>query len=121
MAIHPGGDNVLVGTYDRKMQWFDLDLSTKPYQTLRVHAYAIRGVAFHKRYPLFASVSDDRSLIVCHGMVYNDLLQNPLIVPLKKFTHHRITNDFSALDVIFHPTQPWVFSCGADSMIYLYT
>nr|NVI69896.1 putative ribosome biogenesis protein BOP1 homolog [Cucujiformia] len=27
MAIHPGGDNLLVGTYDRKMLWFDLDLS----------------------------------------------------------------------------------------------
>nr|NVI69949.1 putative ribosome biogenesis protein BOP1 homolog [Cucujiformia] len=26
MAIHPAGDNLLVGTYDRKMLWFDLDL-----------------------------------------------------------------------------------------------
>nr|NVI69900.1 putative ribosome biogenesis protein BOP1 homolog [Cucujiformia] len=26
MAIHTGGDNLLVGTYDRKMLWFDLDL-----------------------------------------------------------------------------------------------
>lgn len=70
IAIHQGGDNLLVGTYDRKMLWFDLDLSTKPYQTLRLHGTAIRGVAFHKRYPLFASGSDDRSLIVSHGMVY---------------------------------------------------
>lgn len=70
MAVHPGGDNLLVGTYDRKMLWFDLDLSTKPYQTLRLHGTAVRGVAYHKRYPLFASGSDDRSLIVSHGMVY---------------------------------------------------
>nr|NVI69921.1 putative ribosome biogenesis protein BOP1 homolog [Cucujiformia] len=27
MAIHPGGDNLLVGSYDRKVLWFDLDLS----------------------------------------------------------------------------------------------
>nr|NVI69943.1 putative ribosome biogenesis protein BOP1 homolog [Cucujiformia] len=26
IAIHPGGDNLLVGTYDRKVLWFDLDL-----------------------------------------------------------------------------------------------
>nr|MBE5724373.1 putative ribosome biogenesis protein BOP1-like protein [Cucujiformia] len=26
MAIHPGGDNLLVATYDRKVLWFDLDL-----------------------------------------------------------------------------------------------
>nr|NVI69941.1 putative ribosome biogenesis protein BOP1 homolog [Cucujiformia] len=25
IAIHPGGDNLLVGTYDRKTLWFDLD------------------------------------------------------------------------------------------------
>ncbi|XP_017879423.1 ribosome biogenesis protein BOP1 homolog [Ceratina calcarata] len=121
MAIHPGGDNVLVGTYDRKMLWFDLDLSTKPYQTLRLHGTGVRGVAFHKRYPLFASGADDRGLIVSHGMVYNDLLQNPLIVPLKRLCDHESYNDFGILDVMFHPIQPWVFSAGADSTIRMYT
>ncbi|CAL7948898.1 unnamed protein product [Xylocopa violacea] len=121
MAIHPGGDNVLVGTYDRKMLWFDLDLSTKPYQTLRLHGTGIRGVSFHKRYPLFASGADDRGLIVSHGMVYNDLLQNPLIVPLKRLCNHESYNDFGILDVMFHPIQPWVFSAGADSTIRMYS
>ncbi|XP_054016149.1 ribosome biogenesis protein BOP1 homolog [Hylaeus anthracinus] len=121
MAIHPGGDNVLVGTYDRKMLWFDLDLSTKPYQTLRLHGTGVRGVAFHKRYPLFASGADDRGLIVSHGMVYNDLLQNPLIVPLKRLCNHESYNDFGILDVMFHPIQPWVFSSGADATIRMYT
>lgn len=27
-------------------------------------------MAFHKHYPLFASGSDDGTVIVCHGMVY---------------------------------------------------
>ncbi|KZC15138.1 Ribosome biogenesis protein BOP1 like protein [Dufourea novaeangliae] len=121
MSIHPGGDNILVGTYDRKMLWFDLDLSTKPYQTLRLHGTGVRGVAFHKRYPLFASGADDRGLIVSHGMVYNDLLQNPLIVPLKRLCDHVSYNDFGILDVMFHPIQPWVFSAGADSTIRMYT
>lgn len=120
MAIHPLGDNLLVGTYDRKMLWFDLDLSTKPYQTLRLHGTAVRGVAFHKHYPLFASGSDDRSLIVSHGMVYNDLLQNPLIVPLKRLQDHEAFNDFGIFGVVFHPLQPWVFSSGADGTIKLY-
>ncbi|KAH1018681.1 ribosome biogenesis protein BOP1 homolog [Dendroctonus ponderosae] len=121
MAIHPGGDNLLVGTYDRKMLWFDLDLSTKPYQTLRLHGTSVRGVAYHKRYPLFASGSDDRSLIISHGMVYNELLQNALIVPLKRLQDHQPFNDFGILGVHFHPLQPWVFSSGADSTIKLYT
>ncbi|XP_018357585.1 PREDICTED: ribosome biogenesis protein BOP1 homolog [Trachymyrmex cornetzi] len=121
MDIHPGGDNVLVGTYDRKMLWFDLDFSKEPYQTLRLHGTGIRAVAFHKRYPLFASGADDRALIVSHGMVYNDLLQNPLIVPLKRLCNHESYNDFGILDVIFHPIEPWVFSAGADFTIRMYT
>jgi len=31
---------------------------------------AIRSVDIHKKYPLFASTSDDGSVVVCHGMVY---------------------------------------------------
>jgi ribosome biogenesis protein ERB1 len=35
MDIHPGGDNLIIGSYDKKLCWFDLDLSSKPYKTLR--------------------------------------------------------------------------------------
>ncbi|XP_029448153.1 ribosome biogenesis protein BOP1 [Rhinatrema bivittatum] len=121
MAVHPGGDNVICGSYDSKLAWFDLDLSTKPYKMLRHHKKALRAVAFHKHYPLFASGSDDGSVIVCHGMVYSDLLQNPLIVPVKVLKGHDITHDLGVLDVTFHPTQPWLFSSGADSTIRLFS
>ncbi|XP_069478001.1 ribosome biogenesis protein BOP1 [Ambystoma mexicanum] len=121
MAIHPGGDNLICGSYDSKLAWFDLDLSTKPYKVLRHHRKALRGVSFHKHYPLFASASDDGAVIVCHGMVYNDLLQNPLIVPVKVLKGHEITRDLGVLDVTFHPTQPWLFSSGADATIRLFT
>lgn len=36
----------------------------------RHHKKAVRGVAYHRLYPLFASASDDGSVIVCHGTVY---------------------------------------------------
>ncbi|XP_047200102.1 ribosome biogenesis protein bop1 [Hippoglossus stenolepis] len=121
MAVHPGGDHVICGSYDCRLSWFDLDLSTKPYKMLRHHKKAVRGVAYHRTYPLFASASDDGSVIVCHGTVYNDLLQNPLIVPVKVLRGHVITHDLGVLDVTFHPTQPWVFSSGADATIRLFT
>ncbi|BES94044.1 Pescadillo homolog [Nesidiocoris tenuis] len=121
IAVHPGGDNLIVGTYDRKVLWFDLELSTKPYKRLSLHSQAVRSVAYHSRYPLFATVSDDQSLIVSHGMVYNDLLQNALIVPLKRFSCHKQVSDFSLFSVTFHPQQPWVFTSGADGNIILYT
>ena len=37
---------------------------------LRHHKKAIRQVTYHERYPLFASCSDDGTVIICHGMVY---------------------------------------------------
>ncbi|XP_069544102.1 ribosome biogenesis protein bop1 isoform X2 [Brachyistius frenatus] len=121
IAVHPGGDHVICGSYDCRLSWFDLDLSTKPYKMLRHHKKAVRGVAYHRAYPLFASASDDGSVIVCHGTVYNDLLQNPLIVPVKVLRGHVITHDLGVLDVTFHPTQPWIFSSGADATIRLFT
>jgi len=35
MDIHPLGDNLIVGSYDKKLAWFDMDLSAKPFKTLR--------------------------------------------------------------------------------------
>lgn len=55
---------------DKRLAWYDLDLSTKPYRALRYHSHALRSVAFHRKYPLFASASDDASVHIFHGMVY---------------------------------------------------
>ncbi|KAG7253963.1 hypothetical protein CRUP_008108, partial [Coryphaenoides rupestris] len=50
-----------------------------------------------------------------------DLLQNPLIVPVKVLRGHALTHDLGVLDVTFHPSQPWLFSSGADATIRLFT
>jgi ribosome biogenesis protein ERB1 len=121
LDVHPGGDNVIVGSYDKRLCWFDLDLSSRPYKTLRYHSQAIRQVTFHKRYPLFASSSDDGSIQIFHGMVYNDLLQNPLIVPVKILRGHSVVSSLGVLDIEFHPTQPWILSSGADHTLRLWT
>ncbi|KAI8909726.1 NUC169 domain-containing protein, partial [Gorgonomyces haynaldii] len=121
LDVHPqAGDNVIVGTYDKKLHWFDMDLSAKPYKTMRYHTAAVRQVHYHKRYPLFCSSSDDGNCLVFHGMVYADLMQNPLIVPLKKLSGHEVVDNLGVLDMQFHPTQPWVFTCGADKTIKLW-
>lgn len=103
------------------------------------HEKAVRQVVYHKRYPLFASSSDDGTIQVFHGMVYNDLLQNPLIVPVKILRGHETkdalgkcesdhllqpityTLSLGVLDIEFHPTQPWIFSSGADGTLRLWT
>ncbi|KAI4367089.1 hypothetical protein MLD38_022864 [Melastoma candidum] len=37
IAVHPAGDNVIVGRREGKLCWFDMDLSSKPYRVLRCH------------------------------------------------------------------------------------
>ncbi|KAL8116791.1 hypothetical protein AgCh_023085 [Apium graveolens] len=92
IAIHPGGDNVIVGSREGKLCWFDMDLSSQPYKILRCHPKDITSVAYHRSYPLFASCSDDGTAYVFHGMVYSDLNQNPLIVPLEILRGHQSSN-----------------------------
>ncbi|KAL4703128.1 hypothetical protein ACJJTC_000187 [Scirpophaga incertulas] len=121
VVLHPGGDNLLAVSYDGRCNWFDLELSARPYQTLRLHARAVRGAAFHPRYPLFATAGDDRHVVVCHGMVYNDLLQNPLLVPLKQLEGAPPRDGLSTLALCWHPAQPWLLAAGADGCVRLYS
>eukprot|EP00252_Welwitschia_mirabilis_P007906 TRINITY_DN19604_c0_g1_i1.p1 TRINITY_DN19604_c0_g1~~TRINITY_DN19604_c0_g1_i1.p1 ORF type:complete len:727 (-),score=145.50 TRINITY_DN19604_c0_g1_i1:175-2355(-) len=120
LSVHPGGDNLIVGSKEGKVCWFDMDLSSSPYRTLKNHDKDILAVAFHNSYPLFASCSDDCTAYVFHGMVYSDLLQNPLIVPLKVLRGHQSVSDRGILHCEFHPKQPWLFTAGADSIVKLY-
>ncbi|KAG5437015.1 hypothetical protein PCANB_001291 [Pneumocystis canis] len=120
--IHPQGDNIIIGSYDKKLVWVDMDLSSRPYKTLCYHTKALRSVAFHKGiYPLFCSSADDGTIHVFYGMVYNDLMENPLLVPLKILRGHEIKHSLGVLNTQWHPKQPWLFSCGADSTIRLWT
>jgi ribosome biogenesis protein ERB1 len=126
--IHPtsstasGGDNLIVGSYDRRLLWHDLELSQRPYKTLRYHRKAIRAVKFHPggRYPLFADASDDGSLQIFHGSVTGDMLSNATIVPLKVLKGHKITGELGVLDVDWHPREPWCVSAGADGTCRLW-
>ncbi|KAL2011775.1 hypothetical protein VTN00DRAFT_4493 [Thermoascus crustaceus] len=126
--IHPtsstaaGGDNIIVGSYDRRLLWHDLDLSARPYKTLRYHRKAIRAVKFHPggRYPLFADASDDGSLQIFHGSVTGDMLTNATIVPLKVLKGHKVTGELGVLDIDWHPREPWCVSAGADGTCRLW-
>ncbi|KAF8211329.1 ribosome biogenesis protein ERB1 [Mycena galopus ATCC 62051] len=117
MDVHPSGDHLIVGGYDRKLCWFDLELSDKPYKILRYHTRAIRSLAFHPTYPLFASSSDDGAIQVFHSRVYNDLMTDPLIVPLKILRGHTVKAGLGVLQVKWCARQPWLVSGGADGTV----
>ncbi|KAF8542271.1 NUC169 domain-containing protein [Trichophaea hybrida] len=119
--VHSGGDNIIVGAYDKRLLWHDLELSTKPYRTLRYHEKAIRAVKYHQGgYPLFVSASDDGTIQVFHGKVFADMMENPLIVPLKILKGHKVTQALGVLDVDWHPKECWLFSAGADGTARLW-
>lgn len=120
--IHPRGDHLLASSYDKRVLWHDLDLSATPYKTLRYHEKAVRSIQFHKgKLPLFASASDDGSIHVFHGTVYDDFMTNPLLVPLKKLTGHKVVSSIGVLDLAWHPKEAWLFSAGADNTARLWT
>lgn len=122
LDVHPHGGHIICGGFDKRMEWYDLELSAQPYKTLRYHDRAVRGVAFHKRYPLFATCSDDGTIRVFHSSVFDDWTKEPMIVPLKILKGHGVTSySLGVMDIAFHPTQPWLFSAGADTTIRLYT
>lgn len=120
--VHPGGDNLLVGSYDKRLLWHDLELSVRPYKTLRYHQKAIRAVRFHQGgLPLFADASDDGSLQIFHGKVVDDMMENATIVPLKVLKGHQVKKELGVLDLDWHPREPWCVSAGADGTCRLWT
>lgn len=126
--IHPtssavtGSDNLIAGSYDRRLLWHDLDLSPRPHKTLRYHEKAIRAVKFHPsgRIPLFADASDDGSVQVFHGEVVGDMMSNARIVPLKVLKGHKVSGNLGVLDIDWHPTEAWIVSAGGDGTCRLW-
>ncbi|KAI0889713.1 ribosome biogenesis protein erb1 [Annulohypoxylon maeteangense] len=119
--VHPGGDNLVVGSYDRRLLWHDLEMSNRPYKTMRFHPQAIRAVRFHRSYPLFADCSDDGTLQIFHSKVVSDLMEGPTIVPVKMLKGHKVVNKLGVTDVDWHPQHPWCVSAGADGTCRLWT
>ena len=104
---------------------FDMDLSTRPYRTMKYHQKSVSSVDFHPSRPLFASSASDGKVLIFHGRVYSDLLQNPLIVPLKILRPHnhllgsKNSQTGDKQECLFHPSQPWVFiSCGNEIQLW---
>lgn len=56
-----------------------------------------------------------------HVPLLQDLMTNPLIVPVKILKGHEIVSSEGVLALAFHPTQPWLFTAGADATIDLFT
>lgn len=119
--VHPGGDNVVVSSYDKRLLWMDMDLSNKPYKTFRFHTRGVRAAKFHQGgLPLFGDASDDGSIQVFHGKVMGDLMENASIVPLTVLRGHKVTGSLGVMDLDWHPDLAYCVSGGADGTCRLW-
>jgi ribosome biogenesis protein ERB1 len=129
LSIHKNGDNILAGSKDGKVAWFQLDLSDKPYKLMDYHGDKIKIVQFHSNYPLFSSCSRNGKLLIYHATIYDDLLGDPLIVPLKVLKPTNTNNNSKNINKCnlvltysyFHPKQPWIFTSGEDNLIRMWS
>merc|ERR1712064_107915 len=101
--------------------WIVVDFGSTPYKTLQYHDRAVRNATFHpKKYPLLAVASDDATVIILHAKVFSDLMQNPMIVPVKRLRGHAVNQGFGVLACASHPNQPWLVTAGADHRVFLW-
>ena len=112
-----------------------MDLSDRPYKTIRYHERAVRDVSYHKGgFKLFASAGDEGAVQVFWADVGSEssVDVNPVIVPLKVLKGHRIvdslgTNSYvgsltiGVLGIEWHPRLAWLISAGADGKAILWT
>ncbi|KAH9639804.1 hypothetical protein HF086_002949 [Spodoptera exigua] len=61
-----------------------------------------------------------QSSVVSVAACCSDLLQNPLLVPLKQLRGGARAADLLVLDLRWHPTQPWLLAACADGTLRLY-
>lgn len=54
-------------------------------------------------------------------MCCSDLLQNPLLVPLKQLGGGARREALCTLALAWHPRQPWLLAAGADGLLRLYS
>ncbi|KXS21716.1 BOP1NT-domain-containing protein [Gonapodya prolifera JEL478] len=122
LSIHPSGDHVLAGGYDRRVCWWDGEMGETPWKTLRSHSLAVRSVSFHPTLPLLATASDDCTVQIFHATVYTDLMRNPLLVPVRTLKgFHETKGGLGVLGVCWHPREAWCLTWGADGKAAVWT
>lgn len=50
IRVDAGGENVFAGGHDKIFAWIDLELSNKPWKSVRHHKSAIRAITQHPRF-----------------------------------------------------------------------
>lgn len=99
--VHPGGDNVICGSYDCRVSWFDMDLSTSPYKTMRSHKVPsshppTETTSAHRTCPI-PSTRSTHSLKLIHVSIPTQRSSPPTSSPHHSLRYCAYTNLFPCL------------------------
>ncbi|CAH8492773.1 unnamed protein product [Schistosoma haematobium] len=117
MALHPSGDHLVVGSYDSRFNWFDIELGNVPFKKLQLNHGAVRQLAVHYRRPLVSVALSDGTILIIHGKVIDDLLSKPVVIPVQLIRTGQPTSHSNVFSTVFHPRQPHVYSGGEDGSV----
>nr|CAH8822062.1 unnamed protein product [Trichobilharzia regenti] len=117
MALHPSGEHLVVGTYDSRFNWFDIELGNVPFKKLQLNHGAIRQLAVHLRRPLVSVALSDGTLLIIHGKVVDDLLSKPIVIPVQLIRTGQPSSQSNVFATTFHTRQPHAYSGGEDGSV----
>jgi ribosome biogenesis protein ERB1 len=120
IALHPSGHHLVIVSKDKRMYWYSLESRKKLNTVFCFHTARVQALAFHNTEPLFASSADDGTCQVFFIKNNKNQITKPTLVPIKTLNEHRSVDFSGVIDCVFHPTQPWIFTAGADAKCYLY-
>ncbi|KYF38960.1 putative ribosome biogenesis protein BOP1 [Toxoplasma gondii ARI] len=120
--VHPSGEQIIAGAENRRLYIFDLELSSRVYKIMRSHKGAITCACLHPSFPLMCTASADGTVQIYHFKVFNDLITNPLIVPVRTLrVVEEPQKNGGVLCCMWHPTQPWLVTADRSGQCSLWT
>jgi ribosome biogenesis protein ERB1 len=117
-SLSSDGTSLLVGTNDGKLICFDTDISNRG-KVMAVSTAGVGCITCHNEFSLFATASYDGSVHVFHLSGVSEFTSEPVITPVISVKNGGASILGDCL-VLFHPTQPWLFSQGGNDPIKLY-
>ena len=122
ITLHPLGADFVCGGLAGKVAWFQSDLSEKPYlQMDQYHETKIKALTFSNNYNLLCSASKEGKILLYYSKVYDDLIHDPLIVPLTTLSSFYGVEMKEVNGAVFHPVYPWLLTAGSNKKISVWS
>ncbi|OIR58819.1 MAG: WD repeat/BOP1NT protein [Amphiamblys sp. WSBS2006] len=112
IAVSQKSGHVVSGSFDGDVSWADYVAETDPCKKL-THKGGVKSISFSQKYPLVACGGGEGLVDLFHTGAEGKLS----LVPLARIGGKK---KGGVTQCLFHPTQPWLFVCGASGEVFVY-